>query len=134
MFALVHYPEVQEKAYRELMAVVGPSRVPSFADYDSLLYVRAVLKEILRVWPPTPIGELSLLFSLGLRLTWHAIGIPHHVTEVCTLYREGVMHLLNGHRMIGMRDISSRRGPLACRTSGRHTSSSRFVIYRHLGV
>lgn len=63
MVALVHYPEVQEKAYRELMAVVGPSRVPSFADYDNLLYVRAVLKEILRLWPPTPLG------------------IPHYVTE-----------------------------------------------------
>ncbi|KAL4066051.1 cytochrome P450 [Scleroderma yunnanense] len=61
--ALVHYPEVQEKAYRELMAVVGPSRPPSFADYDNLPYVRAVLKEVLRVWPPTPLG------------------IPHYVTE-----------------------------------------------------
>lgn len=134
MVALVHYPEVQEKAYRELMAVVGPSRVPSFADYDNLLYVRAVLKEILRLWPPTPLGEPSLLFSLSLRLMWHAIGIPHYVTEVCTMHREGVLHLLNGHRTIGMRDISSRRGPLACRTSGRHSSSSGFVIYRRLGV
>lgn len=57
MVALVHYPEVQEKAYRELMTIVGPSRLPSLADYDNLPYIRAIIKEVLRIWPPTPLGE-----------------------------------------------------------------------------
>ncbi|KAL1943795.1 hypothetical protein VTO73DRAFT_3613 [Trametes versicolor] len=60
---LASFPEVQKKAQAELDAVVGPHRLPDFADQDSLPYVSAVIKECLR---------------------WHAIvplGIPHRLME-----------------------------------------------------
>ena len=49
--AMVVFPEVQRRAQAELDAVVGRARPPTFADAPRLLYVRAVIKEVLR-WRP----------------------------------------------------------------------------------
>ena len=46
------HPEVQRKAQAELDAVVGPKRLPTFADRSSLPYVNALVTECLR-WKPT---------------------------------------------------------------------------------
>ena len=50
------HPEVQRKAQAELDEVVGKERLPDFDDLDSLPYVQAVLKELLRWQPVTPLG------------------------------------------------------------------------------
>ena len=50
------YPDVQRKAQTEIDRVVGNSRLPEFSDQDALPYVRAVLKEVLRWHPVTPLG------------------------------------------------------------------------------
>ncbi|KAH7928996.1 cytochrome P450 [Leucogyrophana mollusca] len=63
MVAMVLHPEVQKKAHLELDAVVGRSRIPEFADFDHLPYIRAVVKEVLRWRPPIPLG------------------LPHRLTE-----------------------------------------------------
>ena len=44
-------PRVQEEAERELMQVVGPDRLPTFADMSNLPYIRACVKEALRINP-----------------------------------------------------------------------------------
>ena len=41
-------PDVQKKAQAELDAVIGTSRLPEFSDEDSLPYIRALIKELLR--------------------------------------------------------------------------------------
>ncbi|KAI9058138.1 cytochrome P450 [Trametes sanguinea] len=46
--AMCLYPEVQEKARAELDAVVGQHRLPQFTDRPSLVYIEAIVKEILR--------------------------------------------------------------------------------------
>ncbi|KZP21555.1 cytochrome P450 [Athelia psychrophila] len=51
IMAMVLYPDVQAKAQRELDAVLGPNQLPSFADQDSLPYLTALVKELLR-WEP----------------------------------------------------------------------------------
>ncbi|KAI0298174.1 cytochrome P450 [Multifurca ochricompacta] len=61
--AMIAYPEVQRRAQAELDAVVGRSRLPTFADLPHLPYVRAMVKEILR-WRPTV-----------------ALGVPHVASE-----------------------------------------------------
>ncbi|PWY71771.1 cytochrome P450 CYP2 subfamily [Aspergillus sclerotioniger CBS 115572] len=48
---LANNPRVQEAADRELMRVVGPSRLPTFADLKQLPYIRACVKEMLRMNP-----------------------------------------------------------------------------------
>lgn len=42
---------VQDKAYAELMDVVGPNRLPNFEDIKQLPYIRACVKEMLRMNP-----------------------------------------------------------------------------------
>ncbi|KAG2104686.1 cytochrome P450 [Suillus discolor] len=46
--AMTLFPDVQKKAQAEIDAVVGPDRLPSFADRDSLPYTEALAKEVLR--------------------------------------------------------------------------------------
>ncbi|KAL1917646.1 uncharacterized protein VTP21DRAFT_4039 [Calcarisporiella thermophila] len=53
---LTHYPLVAQKAYEELMHIVGPGRLPEASDEPHLPFVRAVVKEILRFRPPAPLG------------------------------------------------------------------------------
>jgi cytochrome P450 len=50
------YPEVQRKAQAEIDRVIGNSRLPDYSDQDELPYVDAVLKEVLRWHPVTPLG------------------------------------------------------------------------------
>nr|BAL05145.1 cytochrome P450 [Phanerodontia chrysosporium] len=56
-FAVVmaFYPEVQKKAQDEINKVVGHERMPVVADRDSLPYVNAILKELLRWRPVLPL-------------------------------------------------------------------------------
>ena len=56
MLAVVAYPETQAHAQAELDAVVGRARLPTFADYPHLPYVRAMVKEVLRWRPVGPMG------------------------------------------------------------------------------
>jgi cytochrome P450 len=51
IFAMILYPEAQLTAQKELDAVIGPNRLPSFDDRRSLPYVSALCKEVLR-WHP----------------------------------------------------------------------------------
>lgn len=44
--AMILYPEVQARAQAELDAVVGRDRIPTFADYEHMPYMRAMAKEV----------------------------------------------------------------------------------------
>ena len=54
--AMALYPEVQNKAQRQLDTVIGTERLPDFSDRPSLPYITAVVKELLRWHPAGPIG------------------------------------------------------------------------------
>lgn len=54
--AMVMYPDAQKKAQQELDAVIGPDRLPEFSDRDSLPYLNAVVKEIIRWHTVVPLG------------------------------------------------------------------------------
>ncbi|CAE6514152.1 unnamed protein product [Rhizoctonia solani] len=61
-FALMTlHPEVQAKAQAEITRVVGNDRLPTYSDRDSLPYVEAVYKEVLRWHPTVPIGLPHLM-------------------------------------------------------------------------
>lgn len=45
---MMSFPEVQDKAQRELDRVVGQGRLPDFTDEEHLPYLSAVLKEVQR--------------------------------------------------------------------------------------
>ena len=69
--AMVLFPEVQARAQAELDAVVGSKRLPSFDDRDSLPYINAVWKEVLRWHSVTPLGTVSA--SSGLLQSAHRV-------------------------------------------------------------
>ncbi|KAI0322765.1 cytochrome P450 [Amylostereum chailletii] len=54
--AMTMYPEVQRKCQEELDRVVGNDRLPTFADRDSLPYLSAMIKEVIRWGTSTPLG------------------------------------------------------------------------------
>nr|BAL05122.1 cytochrome P450 [Phanerodontia chrysosporium] len=56
MRAMLLFPEVQVKAQEELDRVVGRDRLPELADKDSLPYISALYKELLRWHPLFPLA------------------------------------------------------------------------------
>lgn len=61
---MILYPEAMCTAQAEIDAVVGRDRTPTFEDIDSLPYIQAVIKEVLRWRPVSPNGRLSVSSSL----------------------------------------------------------------------
>ena len=53
---MLAYPETQARAQAELDAVVGRSRLPTFADYPHLPYICAMVKELIRWRPIAPLA------------------------------------------------------------------------------
>ena len=56
--AMVLYPDVQKRAQAEIDSVVGKYRLPTFEDRDSLPYVNATMREVLRWGIVAPLGNL----------------------------------------------------------------------------
>ncbi|KAI0066959.1 cytochrome P450 [Artomyces pyxidatus] len=56
MLGIVAYPETQRRAQTELDAVVGRTRIPTFADLPHLPYLYAMVKEALRWGTLGPLG------------------------------------------------------------------------------
>lgn len=48
ILAMVCFPQVQERAQRELDKVLESGRLPNFSDVPSLPYISALVKEVLR--------------------------------------------------------------------------------------
>ena len=59
IFAMIANPEAMKKAQEELDRVVGKGELPDFSHKDSLPYIDALVKEIIRWSPPLPFSSLS---------------------------------------------------------------------------
>jgi len=57
------HPEVVRLAQQELDEVVGGERLPDFSDRPQLPYISAIVKEVLRWRPPTPLGSAHRLME-----------------------------------------------------------------------
>ncbi|XP_037874701.1 cytochrome P450 4C1 [Bombyx mori] len=56
LLMLARYPDVQEKVYQEIQELFGDSeRPPEVEDIHRLLYLDAVIKEAMRLYPPAPV-------------------------------------------------------------------------------
>lgn len=62
---MVLHPEVHKKAQAEIDRVIGRERLPDFSDVESLPYISAVIKEVMRWNPVTPLGS-PFVHSQGL--------------------------------------------------------------------
>ncbi|CAE6509177.1 unnamed protein product, partial [Rhizoctonia solani] len=88
VLAMAIYPEVQEKAQREIDEIVGSNRLPAFEDRANLPYFERLLTEIVRWHPSAPLG------------------IPHVCTEENEYrgYKIPKGAILIGHIMATVRD------------------------------
>ncbi len=78
---MVLHPEAQRKAQEELDAVIG-DRLPTFEDREQLPYVRALLKEVTRWQPVTPMGKYKPSpYIKCSRMNYFILGHAHRVTE-----------------------------------------------------
>ena len=121
------YPGVMCKAQEELDNVVGRSRPPSFEDKTSLPYVYALVQEVLRWRPVTPLGAFTCFLSPdgsdSSPLSTHKAA-PHRSTEVlCSLTARGAELTSAVYRTIGTKDSSSRREQSSSLTYGRSTAT-----------
>jgi cytochrome P450 len=64
--AIVAFPNIQKKAQAELDEVVGRHRLPTFADYPRLPYIRALVKESLRWKTVDPLGESHIIMLIPM--------------------------------------------------------------------
>lgn len=51
------YPDVQERAQMEIDHIVGKERLPNVDDKQKLVYISALIKEVLRWAPVAPLGS-----------------------------------------------------------------------------
>lgn len=63
---MVLCPEIQSKGQEEIDRVIGKDRLPSFTDRDSLPYVNAIVKEVLRWNPAVPLGMAKIVLPYFL--------------------------------------------------------------------
>ena len=54
--AMTISPDAQRKAQEELDSVVGSNRLPNYDDWNSLPYIEALVREVLRWKPIAPLG------------------------------------------------------------------------------
>ena len=59
------YPDIQARAQAELDSVVGTDRLPTFDDRDSLPYINAICKEVLRWNVIVPLSAYLLISILA---------------------------------------------------------------------
>ncbi|KAK4153079.1 glycoside hydrolase superfamily [Chaetomidium leptoderma] len=54
VYELARHPEALEKLRAEILAVVGPTRAPTYDDLKSMKYLQNVMNETLRLYPVVP--------------------------------------------------------------------------------
>lgn len=62
VLAMVLYPQVQQKAQREIDEIIGRGRLPIFADRQRLPYINAIYNECLRWHPVIELCTYNRLF------------------------------------------------------------------------
>ncbi|KAJ7252519.1 cytochrome P450, partial [Mycena rebaudengoi] len=128
ILAMLANPEVQKRAQEEIDTVVHKGHLPSFDDEESLPYVSAVVKEVLR-WKP--VGPIGIPHAVAVEDTYRGYRIP--AGSIVTAYPDPYKFnpgrfLLNGRLNPAVRDPSLVFGFGRRVCPGRHMAQSTLWI------
>ncbi len=56
LIAMVSHPDIQKRAQKDIERVTGGQRLPDYGDQKLLPYLQAIIREVLRWKPITPLG------------------------------------------------------------------------------
>nr|BED42920.1 cytochrome P450 monooxygenase [Trametes versicolor] len=56
IYRLAEHPDILKRLREEILDVVGPTRRPSYDDVRNMKFLRAVINETLRLYPPVPVN------------------------------------------------------------------------------
>jgi cytochrome P450 len=80
VLAMVLHPAIQKRIQAEIDSAVGPGRLPTMADSSQLPYLNAVLRELIRWQPISPIGaSASSAFTTSYLLCIVKTALPHRL-------------------------------------------------------
>ncbi|KAH7907808.1 cytochrome P450 [Hygrophoropsis aurantiaca] len=83
VLAMVLYPHVQERAYAEIKAAIGTSRLPNHNDRPFLPYIEAIVRESMRWLPIVPLGVAHAATNSDIYQGYH---IPKGATVVANTW------------------------------------------------
>lgn len=79
VYLLAMHPDVMERARAEVLNIVGESETPTYEQIKQMRYLRAIINEVLRLFPPVPLNE---------RASSRSVVLPARPTET-PLYMPG---------------------------------------------
>ncbi|GJC86306.1 multifunctional cytochrome P450 monooxygenase af510 [Colletotrichum liriopes] len=81
--AMAKFPEAQKRAQEEIDRVIGSDRLPTISDRDSLPYLEALIKEVLRWHPIAPMGLLHMSSEEATYLNYR---LPKGSLVLCNIW------------------------------------------------
>ena len=109
VLAMVSYPDVLRRAQKEIDTIIGRDRPPTFDDVETLPYVDALIREVLRWLPVAPSGESAQRVRYSNTDKRNYLGLPKRCSQV---YVDPAVRMGSSfchYRMISMRATSSRK-------------------------
>jgi cytochrome P450 len=85
IYEISHYPEIVRKLRNEVLATVGPTRMPSYDDLKNMTYLTHTLNETLRLYPAVPYNVRAALEDTTLP------GLPGQ-PDICVLKDDMVVY------------------------------------------
>ncbi|KAI5751017.1 hypothetical protein M8J77_003427 [Diaphorina citri] len=94
LLMLALHPEVQDKAYEEVISILGTDKTkePSYEDLQNMRYVEMIIKESLRLYPPVPVVGRQIITD---HETFEDLKLPRGagmVVNVYTIHRDPVYY------------------------------------------
>ncbi|KAL8575589.1 hypothetical protein ACOMHN_059653 [Nucella lapillus] len=80
---LVHFPEVQEKCYQELLSHLGTGRPPTLEDRSSLPYLEATIMEVQR---HADVGPLAMAHGLARDTKFRGYRLPQDAIVLINIH------------------------------------------------